>query len=129
MLCLCAWQECDEKLRHDYFEARVVPLKVAAAKEAEAKKASLEADFRFLTRLTTRTFLPAAFALPLIGMLTPPILAGHQGFAVLSRIHQKCKDLQPAGFQQPRGEAGMPVVNVLVSEKLGNQGQVMLMQR
>ena len=43
----CVVQECDEKLRHGYFEAKVVPMRVAAAKEAEERKAALEADFRF----------------------------------------------------------------------------------
>ncbi|KAK9805328.1 hypothetical protein WJX73_002568 [Symbiochloris irregularis] len=42
------WKDCDEKLRHDFFEARTVPLRVAAAKEAEARKAALDSDFRAL---------------------------------------------------------------------------------
>lgn len=42
------WKDCDEKLRKDYFEARIVPLKVAAARDAEARKAAVETDFRAL---------------------------------------------------------------------------------
>ena len=40
-------QECEEKLRKDYFEATVVPLRKAAADQAVQHKAQRETDFRF----------------------------------------------------------------------------------
>lgn len=57
-------QDCDEKLRKDYFEARIVPLKVAAARDAEARKAAVETDFRSPTRPC-----PALLAAPALSPL------------------------------------------------------------
>lgn len=88
----CVMQECDEKLRHGYFEAKVVPMRVAAAKEAEERKAALEADFRFTCFSCCAYLHPGPFSIPLVcsWLSTPatPVICSSSGQEFLQLVSQ-----------------------------------------